>query len=175
MGALAGIALAHLWSPSTCRKKPVGTTKGDLGTSDVWNDRHFKDGGAPGFTVRGPPTIDSVKDDATEANKDKAASGVDVFLEKWTAGSSEPPHSRPGDDQTTVIEGKMVIQFFTKGADGKLVKDGSPVELAAGQSGFIKADRIHDARYLSACKLVYVHNRSFGFAPANKLPADVAK
>ena len=30
-------------------------------------------------------------------------------------------------------------------------------------SGYIKADRIHDARYIEDCKLVYVHLKAFGF------------
>lgn len=45
--------------------------------------------------------------------------GVEVMLEKWEAGTAEPPHSHPGDDMTVVVEGQMVVQFFTRGpSDG---------------------------------------------------------
>jgi len=88
--------------------------------------------------------------------------GVEVMLEQWQAGSSEPPHSHPGDDMTVVVEGRMAIQFFTKSENG-LVADGSPVVLRQGEAGYIQAGRIHDASYLEDCKLVYVHDRAFGF------------
>ena len=88
--------------------------------------------------------------------------GVEVMLEQWQAGSAEPPHSHPGDDMTVVVEGKMAIQFFTRGTDG-LVPDGDVVELNAGETGYIAAGRIHDAKYIDDCKLVYVHDRAFGF------------
>ena len=52
--------------------------------------------------------------------------GVEVMLEKWEAGSEEPPHSHPGDDMTVVTEGKMSIQFFTDGPAG-LVPDGDRI------------------------------------------------
>ena len=88
--------------------------------------------------------------------------GAEVMLERWEAGTAEPPHSHPGDDMTVVIEGKMAIQFFTNSADG-LVEDGSPVILNKGDTGYIKAGRIHDAKYIDECKLVYVHDKAFGF------------
>ncbi|MEA3302442.1 MAG: cupin domain-containing protein [Pseudomonadota bacterium] len=91
--------------------------------------------------------------------------GAEVMLERWEAGSSEPPHSHPGDDMTVVVEGRMVIQFFTQSENG-LIKDGDEVILNKGDSGYIKAGRIHDASYVEACKLVYVHDRAFGFKPA---------
>jgi quercetin dioxygenase-like cupin family protein len=88
--------------------------------------------------------------------------GVEVMLEQWEAGTAEPPHSHPGDDMTVVVEGKMAIQFFTQ--DGAaLVKDGEPVILRQGEAGYIAAGRIHDAQYLERCKLVYVHDKAFGF------------
>ena len=90
--------------------------------------------------------------------------GVEVMLEQWQAGSAEPPHSHPGDDMTVVIEGSMSIQFYTRGANG-LVPDGDRVMLNKGDTGYIKADRIHDASYLEDCKLVYVHDKAFGFVP----------
>ncbi len=88
--------------------------------------------------------------------------GVEVMLERWEAGTAEPPHSHPGDDMTVVVEGKMAIQFFTQG-EGGLVPDGAPVILRQGEAGYIAAGRIHDAKYLEPCKLVYVHDRAFGF------------
>lgn len=88
--------------------------------------------------------------------------GVEVMLERWEAGTAEPPHSHPGDDMTVVVEGKMAVQFFRREAGG-LVADGEPLILSQGQAGYIAAGRIHDAKYLEPCKLVYVHNRAFGF------------
>ncbi len=35
--------------------------------------------------------------------------------------------------------------------------------LSKGDTGYIKAGRIHDAKYLEECKLVYVHDKAFGF------------
>ena len=86
------------------------------------------------------------------------------MLEKWEAGSAEPPHSHQGDDMTVVIEGSMDIQFFTKDPkSGALIKDGDIVTLNAGDTGYITSGRIHDAKYTSDCKLVYVHDRAFSF------------
>jgi quercetin dioxygenase-like cupin family protein len=84
------------------------------------------------------------------------------MLERWQAGSSEPPHSHPGDDMTVVVEGRMSIQFYTRSAHG-LVADGDRVILNKGDTGYIKAGRIHDASYIEECKLVYVHDRAFAF------------
>jgi len=117
-------------------------------TSAVW-DNHVSVADTPeGFTVRTTyPT-----------NPD----GAEVMLERWQAGTEEPVHSHPGDDMTVVVEGKMSIQFYTKSADG-LVADGEPVFLNKGDTGYIKAGRIHDAKYIEECKLVYVHDKAFGF------------
>lgn len=116
--------------------------------ANIWN-RHVPVAGTPeGFTVR-----------TTFPNN---ADGAEVMLERWEAGTAEPPHSHPGDDMTVVIEGRMAIQFFERTATG-LAPVGPPRVLTAGQVGYIAAGRIHDARYLEACKLVYVHDRAFGF------------
>ncbi len=88
--------------------------------------------------------------------------GAEVMLERWSAGSEEPPHSHPGDDMTVVVEGKMAIQFYTKPA-GSLIPDGEIFILSAGDTGYIKSGRIHDAKYIEDCKLVYVHDKAFGF------------
>jgi len=93
--------------------------------------------------------------------------GVEVMLEQWEAGTAEPLHSHPGDDMTVVVEGKMVVQFFRR-VGGTLEPDGEPLVLSAGQAGYVAAGRIHDARYLEPCRLVYVHNRAFGFVAAEK-------
>ena len=53
----------------------------------------------------------------------------------------------------------MEIQFFTD----DMRPDGSPLTLLAGQTGLIKSNRIHDAKYITATKLVYVHDGPFGF------------
>lgn len=117
-------------------------------SSAVWNHHVAVPDTPKGFTVRTTyPT-----------NPD----GADVMLECWKAGSEEPPHSHPGDDMTVVIEGKMSIQFYTKSPNG-LLPDGDKITLEKGQTGYIKAGRIHDAKYLDDCKLVYVHDKAFGF------------
>ena len=117
-------------------------------TSKVW-DHHVSVPDTPeGFTLR----------TTYPANPD----GAEVMLERWEAGSDEPPHSHPGDDMTVVIEGKMTIQFYTKSSDG-LVKDGDEVVLNKGDTGYVKSGRIHDAKYVEDCKLVYVHDKAFGF------------
>ncbi len=89
-----------------------------------------------------------------------------TMLEQWEAGSEEPPHAHPGDDLTVVVEGEMAVQFFTRGPGGALVKDGAPLVLKKGDAGHIAAGRIHDAKYVKHCKLVYVHSGAFGFDAA---------
>ena len=124
----------------------------DASSSAVWKN-HITVADTPeGFTVR----------TTVPANPD----GVEVMLEQWQPGSEEPPHSHPGDDMTVVVEGKMAIQFYTRTADG-LVPDGEVVVLNKGDTGYIRAGRIHDAKYIDACKLVYVHDRAFGFTAEN--------
>lgn len=161
-------ATAACATTTRCGKQAV--TVGDHTGSSIWS-KAFKESGTPGFTVRGPPELSTLKDEAAKAN------GVDVFLEIWEAGTSEPPHSHPGDDATVVrapnpkilfwvvnmtsffsshthttlslgfvgadlvavqvVEGKMVIQFYKGGA-----KDGAPVTLVAGQTGYIESSRV---------------------------------
>ena len=121
-------------------------------TSAVWRDHVTVAGMPAGFTVR-----------TTFPNN---PNGAEVMLERWEAGTSEPPHSHPGDDMTVVVEGKMAVQFFRR-ESGRLVPDGEPLILSQGQAGYIAAGRIHDAQYLEPCKLVYVHNRAFGFQAEN--------
>ena len=117
-------------------------------TSAIWKNHASVPDTPEGFTVR----------TTVPANPD----GVEVMLEQWQPGSEEPPHSHPGDDMTVVVEGKMAIQFYTRTADG-LVKEGQVVILNKGDTGYIRAGRIHDAKYIDACKLVYVHDGAFGF------------
>ncbi len=120
----------------------------DSSTTAIWKNHVSVPDTPEGFTVR--TTIPGNPE------------GVEVMLEQWEAGSAEPPHSHPGDDMTVVVEGKMAIQFFTRGAGG-LVPEGEAVVLNAGETGYIAAGRIHDAKYIDDCKLVYVHDRAFGF------------
>jgi quercetin dioxygenase-like cupin family protein len=117
-------------------------------TSDVWGNHVAVPDTPAGFTVR----------TTCPGN----AAGVEVMLERWEAGSEEPPHSHPGDDMTVVVEGKMTIQFFDSSASG-LVADGEQLTLNSGETGYIKAGRIHDTKYLETCKLAYVHDKAFGF------------
>ncbi|MFC1773257.1 cupin domain-containing protein [Pseudomonadota bacterium] len=121
-------------------------------TSAIWENHVSVPDTPEGFTVR----------TTFPANPD----GAEVMLERWEAGSEEPPHSHPGDDMTVVIEGRMAIQFYMKTSDG-LVADGEKIFLGKGDTGYIKADRIHDAKYIEDCKLVYVHDKAFGFTAEN--------
>lgn len=116
--------------------------------SEIWKNHVITPETPQGFTVRS----------TFPANPN----GVEVMLERWTAGSEEPPHSHPGDDMTVVVEGKMTIQFYKKSVHG-LVADGELLVLKKGDTGYVRANRIHDAKYLEPCKLVYVHDRAFGF------------
>ena len=122
----------------------------DSNQSAIWRN-HVPSPKTPGFTVR--------------TTHPQNPDGVQVMLERWEAGTSEPPHSHPGDDMTVVVEGKMTVQFFRREGD-KLVPDGEPLVLNQGETGYIAANRIHDAKYIEDCKLVYVHDREFGFNAA---------
>jgi quercetin dioxygenase-like cupin family protein len=116
-------------------------------TSEVWHNL-MADAGSPGFSMRTTyPT-----------NPD----GVEVMLERWEAGTEEPPHFHPGDDMTIVVEGRMSVQFYSKEGE-TLVADGARIELRKGDVGYVRAERIHDAKYLDNCQLVYVHNGAFAF------------
>ncbi|MGE5229606.1 MAG: cupin domain-containing protein [Deltaproteobacteria bacterium] len=121
-------------------------------TSAVW-DKHVPVPGTPeGFTARTTfPT-----------NPD----GVEVMLERWQAGTEEPPHSHPGDDMTVVVEGRMSVQFYRREAR-RLYPDGERVFFGEGDVGYIRAGRVHDARYIDDCRLVYVHDGAFAFQPAD--------
>ncbi len=119
-----------------------------MDASPLW-DLHVTVPDAPiGFTVR----------TSWPTNPD----GVECMLERWVAGSYEVPHTHPGNDMTVVVEGQMQVQFYQE-LDGKIVADGSPVLLNTGDAGYVSAGRIHDARYIQDCKLVYVHERAFDF------------
>src|SRR5262245_1961025 len=82
--------------PSRCSRFPPGAKRASFAAmtsandSKVWN-HHFKTapGTPPGFTVRG----------TVPGNPE----GVEAMLERWEAGTSEPPHSHPGDDMTVVV------------------------------------------------------------------------
>jgi quercetin dioxygenase-like cupin family protein len=124
------------------------TKESNADNSAVWENHISVPDTPEGFTVR----------TTYPGNSD----GAEVMLERWNAGSAEPPHSHPGDDMTVVVEGKMAIQFFTKSENG-LVAEGEKLILNKGDTGYIKAGRIHDARYLEDCKLIYVHDKAFGF------------
>jgi quercetin dioxygenase-like cupin family protein len=116
-------------------------------TSDVWSGV-IADPGSPGFSLRTTfPTNPE---------------GVEVMLERWDAGTGEPPHFHPGDDMTVVVEGQMIVQFYRRDGES-LVADGAPVQLNKGDVGYVRATRIHDAKYVENCKLVYVHNGAFAF------------
>ena len=158
VGMAAALTYTHIFgAPSSCQPK---TSVGPSASSGIWDDAHFTHPAdtPDGFTMR--PVGPGV------ASLPAGTAGVDCFLEKWDAGTAEPPHSHPGDDSTTVVEGEMVLQFFTKTASGELKKDGKTVTLKQGMTGYIASNRIHDAKYTEKCRLIYVHNSAFGFNAA---------
>lgn len=116
-------------------------------TSAIWEGLK-DDRDMPGFSVRA--TLPGDPD------------GVELMLEGWQAGMEEKAHSHPGDDMTIVVEGCMHLQFFTR-SDSQLVADGDVLVLNKGDFGYIKANRIHSAKYIEDCKLVYVHDGVFDF------------
>jgi len=118
--------------------------------SNVWTG-FVAESTSPGFSLR----------TTYPANPD----GVEVMLERWDAGTGEPPHSHPGDDMTIVIEGRMSTQLYRRDGD-ELVADGERLVLGRGDVGYTRAGRIHDAKYIDKCELVYVHNGAFAFLPA---------
>jgi len=124
-------------------------------TSEVWSGL-VPDSASPGFSVR----------TTYPANAD----GVEVMLEHWEAGTEEPPHSHPGDDMTVVVEGRMSTQRYRREAD-TLVADGERIFLQKGDVGYTRANRIHDAKYIDDCQLVYVHNGAFAFNRADSDPS----
>ena len=56
----------------------------------------------------------------------------------------------------------MSVQFYREEAH-TLVRDGERIFLGKGDVGYIRAGRVHDADYIEACRLVYVHNGAFAF------------
>jgi quercetin dioxygenase-like cupin family protein len=120
-------------------------------SSDIWQHLVTPEGEPAGFKMRG--TLPGDPD------------GVDLMMEYWDAGMTEPPHTHPGDDMTVVTEGKMSVQYYIRGVNG-LEPDGERFILNQGETGYNKAGRIHDAQYLENCKLVYVHSGAFGFQEA---------
>jgi len=117
-------------------------------TSAIWHHLVTPEGEPAGFKMRGTLPADP--------------NGVELLMEHWDAGMTEPPHTHPGDDMTIVVEGKMSVQYYLKTANS-LVPDGERFVISKGEVGYNKAGRIHDAKYLEACKLVYVHSGAFGF------------
>jgi quercetin dioxygenase-like cupin family protein len=119
--------------------------------SDVWKDLVPAED-SPGFSLRTTyPTN---------------ANGVEVMLERWESGTEELPHSHPGDDMTVVVKGRMSTQVYRR-EGSSLVADGERVFLNAGDVGYTRTQRIHDAKYIEDCELVYVHNGAFAFIPAD--------
>ena len=117
--------------------------------SKVW-DNHIVDPEAPaGFTFR--------------ETYPENPNGVTVLLEQWDAGSFEDAHHHPHDDMSVMVEGEMVVQFYTKNENGELIKDGEEVTFSKGTTGYIDANRIHSVKYTENCKMVYVQDLDFGF------------
>ena len=60
----------------------------------------------------------------------------------------------------------MAVQFYREEAR-TLVPDGERIFLNKSDVGYIRAGRVHDAKYIEACQLVYVHNGAFAFRLAD--------
>ena len=60
----------------------------------------------------------------------------------------------------------MSVQFYRREAR-ELVPDGERIVLEKGAVGHVLAGRIHDAKYIDACRLVYVHDGVFAFNTAD--------
>jgi len=88
--------------------------------------------------------------------------GAITVLASWEPESVEPEHFHPGDNLTVMIEGVMEMQFFVKAEDGTLTPEGDAVTLRVGESFHMVAGRIHSAKYITRCKLVYVHSGAYG-------------
>ena len=117
-------------------------------TSGVWQHLVTPEGEPAGFKMRGTLPAD--------------VNGVELLMEHWDKGMTEPPHIHPGDDMTVVVAGRMAVQYYLRGEHG-LQKDGERFILEQGETGYNRAGRIHDAEYLEDCKLVFVHSGVFGF------------
>lgn len=128
------------------------TQQPDSETSKVWTHLIRESGDPQGFHYRG------TFPDSTD--------GVTVMLETWHAGSHELPHCHPGDDMTVLVEGDMAVQFYIK-QDDKLIKDGDEHLYLHGQTAYIRANQVHSVRYITPCKLVYVHDKAFDFIEVN--------
>ncbi len=113
----------------------------------IWGKGFVDDADTPGLALR----------------TTNGAGAVELLMEKWAAGTSEGPHSHPGGDMTIVVEGLMHVQFYKRLDDGSLEKDGDTVVLKKGETGYIAGNRIHDAKYVEDCRLVYIHDGPFGF------------
>ena len=61
----------------------------------------------------------------------------------------------------------MSLQYYIKDDNGKLVEDGEEIVLEKGDTGYVRSNRIHSAKYIKECKLVYVYDKAFGFFPSN--------
>lgn len=119
-------------------------------TSAVWQNLMTDPEAPAGFKFR-------------EAHSEQNPTGVTTLLETWEAGSYEDAHHHPHDDMTVMIEGVMEIQFHLRNAQGELEKDGEPLVLRAGDTGYIAANRVHSVKYVEYCKMVYVQDLDFGF------------
>ncbi|MBV7296962.1 cupin domain-containing protein [Enterovibrio paralichthyis] len=124
------------------------TIRATMQTSDVWNHLKTEDDLPEGFTFRGTLPTDP--------------DGIETMLEAWNAGTSEPPHSHPGDDMTIICEGEMRVQFYNID-DGTLIKDGPEEIYVEGDTAYIHKGQIHSVKYVKDCRLVYIHSGTFDF------------
>eukprot|EP00501_MAST-03F_sp_TOSAG23-6_P000040 GSMAST32.ASY1.ANO1.41.1 assembled CDS len=139
----------------------LGAALGFIAARWYYKPHHRRDHAAASGVWNHP---DSFKESSNENGfcvRNVGDGDIDVMMEKWDKGSTENPHSHPGDDMTVIVEGQMSIQSYVKDGD-ELKKKGPVQSYRAGDILYCKANTIHDAKYTEDCKLVYIHNQRFG-------------
>ena len=151
LGFAAARALGHR-RPRGFGLHPDGSAATAHASSAVWSEPgsySHPEGTPAGFTLRTP---------VSNGGNNTNPTGVDVMMEKWDAGSAEPPHSHPGDDMTIVVQGRMSLQFFTRSHEdgGALRPDGPRVVLEEGDVGCV-ASRLATCTFSSSSTYSLAH------------------
>lgn len=101
-----------------------------------------------------------------EAAPTLPSSNNETFVELLEKGSVQTPHSVNTNDLLVLVEGEMLVQFYTRRAsDGRLVKqeerteEGGLVVMKKGDVQFIPAGQIVEFVCLQSCKLMHVHGK----------------
>ena len=98
------------------------TNEVDGNTSAVWENHITVPETPKGFTVR-----------TTYPNN---PNGAEVMLERWEAGSEEPPHSHPHVQTSYIASGEII--FYCEGEPDQHLKAGDMFEVPSGKLHTIK-------------------------------------